>query len=374
MAVTQPQHKQSWKDAAIARSQGITDAWEVSKAYAGRIAEWVLFFCMVANIIEVLPGVKTPLAVSNTILGTQAITLDIAGFGLSSLADHAREQGNEAAASRAKYTSYALIAMMMLTLILVSIKVLYASKPDVVNFVNNAEPLLVLFRVAMVVIYGHVIHGLRHIGKNGQLPPQAQDRLEALIGQFTGQLVAVQNSVQSQVQSIQLTVQSQVQDVQSAVQKVQSQVQQAVQVTVQNGVQTGQSLDTQDVQLFVQQVVQSAVQEQAKMLQGAMQSTFLVLQKRQSDELQHLLASLQRQMITEITEVQTPLLTASLVPEEAPQEALKASERAEAYIRTVVSNGGGVPSLAEIQTGSRVSKTTAINARRKMTGSTGEEN
>ncbi len=159
----QPQqpHKWNWREAAIAKSEMITDVWEVSKAWAGRGVGWVLFFCMVANILEVAPGIKTPILMSNVVLGTQAITLDIAGFGLASLADHARENGNEKAANQAKLTSWALIFMMMLTLVLVSVKVLSASSSNVVHFVDNAEPILVFVRVVMVVISGYMEIKLR---------------------------------------------------------------------------------------------------------------------------------------------------------------------------------------------------------------------
>ena len=57
----------------MARSEIITDAWEVTKTYAGRIAEWVLFGCMIMNIIEILPGVTLWPALSNIVLGTQVV-------------------------------------------------------------------------------------------------------------------------------------------------------------------------------------------------------------------------------------------------------------------------------------------------------------
>lgn len=41
----------------MSKAEAITDAWEVAKAYAGRVAEWVLFLCVIINIIEMLPGI-----------------------------------------------------------------------------------------------------------------------------------------------------------------------------------------------------------------------------------------------------------------------------------------------------------------------------
>src|SRR6266849_1350287 len=113
----------SWRDTALAKSEIITDAWEVTKTYAGRIADWVLFICMVMNIIEIL--VTLPSAVSNVVLGTQVVMLDIGGFSLASMADQARGQGNERAARRAARTGWFLIGVTILTLLLVSIGLLW---------------------------------------------------------------------------------------------------------------------------------------------------------------------------------------------------------------------------------------------------------
>ena len=145
----------------MARSEIITDAWEVTKTYAGRIAEWVLFGCMIMNIIEILPGVTLWPALSNIVLGTQVVMLDVGGFSLASMGDHARQQGDEQAARRASLTGGFLIGIMILTLLLVSIGLLW---PSATTYTNVAEKGLILVRVIMTVIYGHVIHSLRRVG------------------------------------------------------------------------------------------------------------------------------------------------------------------------------------------------------------------
>ncbi len=147
-----------WRDVAIEKSEIISDAWEVTKAYAARLAEWVLFGCMVCNIIEILPDIHLPSAVSSAVLGIQSVTLDIAGFGLASMAEHAKRNGNQAAAKRASVTGYALIALMVITLLVVSIGLLWPVTQPVVAVI---EKLLILARVVLTVIYGHVIHSLR---------------------------------------------------------------------------------------------------------------------------------------------------------------------------------------------------------------------
>jgi hypothetical protein len=170
MAVIQQQQGTHWKDRAIAKSEAITDAWEVTKVYAGRLAEWVLFGCMIANIIEILPGVSLWPFVSNFVLGTQSITLDVAGFGLASMADHARANGDEQAAGRAELTGWFLIGLMILTLLLVSVGLLW---PTMLPYTGPAEKGLILARVVMTVVYGHVIHGLRRSGHTVQTQQQA---------------------------------------------------------------------------------------------------------------------------------------------------------------------------------------------------------
>src|SRR5438270_865083 len=116
-------------------------------------AEWVLFGCMVMDIIEILPAVTLWPSVSNTVLGTQVVMLDVGGFSLASMGDHARQQGDERAARRASLTGAFLIGIMILTLLLVSIGLLW---PAVTSYTSTAEKGLILVRVIMTVIYGHV--------------------------------------------------------------------------------------------------------------------------------------------------------------------------------------------------------------------------
>src|SRR5579871_6094279 len=164
------QPQRHWKDRAMSGSQVITDAWDVTKAILARLAEWVLFGCMVMNIIEILPGVVLSPLVSNLVLSVQAVTLDVAGFGLASMADHARDNGDEAAARTGKRTGWFLIGLMILTLLLVSIGLLW---PVTQQFTAPAEKGLILARVIMTVVYSHVVHSLRRSTSTHQAVPAA---------------------------------------------------------------------------------------------------------------------------------------------------------------------------------------------------------
>ncbi len=168
----QPKNTPHWKDAALAKAESITDAWEVVKAYAGRAAEWVLFVCMIINIVEMLPEVSLPTSITNAVLGVQVVMLDIGGLSLSTMSAHARLMGDVKAAKRAGTTSAFLIGLMIVTLLLVSIGLLF---PIAKPYTDLAEKGLILIRVVMTVIYSHVIHSLRstHLQTSVPLAPQS---------------------------------------------------------------------------------------------------------------------------------------------------------------------------------------------------------
>ena len=138
-AISNQPQGQSWRDTAIERSEGITDAWEVTKTYAGRLAEWILFLCMIANIIEMLPGVALAAWLTNTIMGVQVVMLDVGGFSLASMGDQARENGDERAANKSRATGYLLIAIMIITLLLVSVGILWPALPQVAGSTVDAS-------------------------------------------------------------------------------------------------------------------------------------------------------------------------------------------------------------------------------------------
>jgi hypothetical protein len=192
------QTQKHWKDSAMAGSQVITDAWDVTKAILGRLAEWVLFVCMVMNIIEILPGVVLAPLVSNLVLSVQAITLDVAGFGLASMADHARDMGDEQAARTGKRTGWFLIGLMIVTLLLVSIGLLW---PVVKQYTDPAEKVLILARVIMTVIYSHVVHSLRR-STNAYIPQAVPAAAPLDINELARQVAALLHAPQIDYQEL----------------------------------------------------------------------------------------------------------------------------------------------------------------------------
>src|SRR5260370_24783598 len=106
---------------------------------------------MIMNIIEILPGVTLWPALSNIVLGTQVVMLDVGGFSLASMGDHARQQGDAQAARRASITGAFLIGIMILTLLLVSIGLLW---PVTIPHTNHARKGHSLCGLLLVVIFG----------------------------------------------------------------------------------------------------------------------------------------------------------------------------------------------------------------------------
>ena len=200
-AIPQTQ-KGRWREVAIEKSGIITDAWSVTKAYLGRLADWILFVCMAVQIVGIVPSITIPTWLSSAVLATQIITLDVAGFGLASLAEHAHQNGNVKEAAHAKKTSLALILIMIITLLIAAAKVLFAKYDGVVSFCDNAETVLILVRVVLVVVYGHVMHSLTGTGAQ-QLPVRVQDRLETFFLNAQHNIKAdVQATINSLLQTI----------------------------------------------------------------------------------------------------------------------------------------------------------------------------
>ena len=282
-AIQPPQRPpQKWRDVAIEKSEFITDAWEVTKAYLGRAAEWVLFLCMVINVVQILPGVAFLPVVNNIVLGLQIVMLDIGGFSLMTMADHAKSQGKEKAAHHANVTAWVLITIMILTLVLFIAPILFptphlgahqqAPAFDLATFAKTAENVLILIRIVMTVIYGKVIHGLR--SGSSHLPVVVQDRLSELFSQIELHLAGVQYRFKTEGQEVRSHLRAEMQEVQD---RLRAEVQQALQEHAQavlTGVQNTltehligvQEMVQQDTSLDLQEVVQQAIQVQATQL------------------------------------------------------------------------------------------------------------
>lgn len=211
-------HHTHWRDRAIEASEAISDGFEVLKAYGARVAEWILFFCLIANIIELFP-LPEPFAsvFGNIVLGIQAVTLDIAGFGLATMGDHARRRGDSQAARKASTMGWTLISLMMVTVGLVTLTLIVpATKPTI----DTIEKALVLARVIMTVLYGHIVHSLRNAGVEYE---NRVVTLEQTLSTVQAQVQTKQQEVESR-QSTLSTVQARLSSEQAKVSTLQRQL------------------------------------------------------------------------------------------------------------------------------------------------------
>lgn len=154
------QQERHWKDRAITAAERISDAFDVAKAYGAHIANWVLFFCLVANLIEMVsPGFEALAGL--VIVGVQSISLDIAGFGLTAMAASAKHRGDDKSARKANVMGWTLIMVMSITVGLIT---LAAFKPEWATGIQQANQGLMFVRVIVTVFYGHIVHQIREEG------------------------------------------------------------------------------------------------------------------------------------------------------------------------------------------------------------------
>lgn len=148
-----------WWDRAISNSEMISNAFEVFKAWLARIADWVLFFCLIANIIEIFPlPAWFAVIFGNIVMGIQVVSLDVAGFGLAAMGASARRRGDTRSANKASYMGWALISVMIVTVVLVTVGVVF---PKTQGNIDTVQKVLILVRIGITVLYGHIVHSLR---------------------------------------------------------------------------------------------------------------------------------------------------------------------------------------------------------------------
>jgi hypothetical protein len=194
----------SRKQTAMQRAEGLTDIWDVFKAWMGRAAEIVLTLCMFGQLIGMLPGVSYPGPTNSIILGVELIMLDFGAFALAPLAEHARNIGQDEAAIRAEAMATWLIRLVMTTIIIVIVgqfsPIFGPGAQYITGFVKYAEPVLILVRVGFIVKYIHVIHSLRSSTTLDIQPTQAPtshlqdtriDQLEDTIRKLNERLTSI---------------------------------------------------------------------------------------------------------------------------------------------------------------------------------------
>lgn len=208
MAQVAPQERH-WKDRAIAAAETISDAFDVAKAYGAHIANWVLFLCLVANLLEMVSPAFQAM-VGMVVVGIQSIMLDVAGFGLTAMAASARRRGDEKSARKANFMGWTLITVMAITVTLIT---LAAFDSQLASFVQQADNALMLTRVIVTVFYGHIVHQIReegtaHENRLAELETEVSTLQQQIktkeqeVSNMQGQLSGVQKTVSSLQQQL----------------------------------------------------------------------------------------------------------------------------------------------------------------------------
>lgn len=177
-----------WKDRLIAKAEAISDGFDVAKAYGAHIANWVLFFCLVANLIEMISPAFQAFA-GMTIVGVQSISLDVAGFGLTAMAASARRRGDRSSAIKADVMGWTLISVMAITVGMVT---LAAFKHEWAEGIEHANQVLMFVRVIVTVFYGHIVHQIR----------EASDAHENRLAELETQVSNLQKQLRDKEQEI----------------------------------------------------------------------------------------------------------------------------------------------------------------------------
>jgi hypothetical protein len=192
MATLRKPVAQHWRDREIARSETISDAWQVFLAYAGRGAEIILFICMAVSLVQMIPGITLPDTFTGVVFVIQMITLDVAGFGLTSLAKAVGRMGDAETARRAGTIGTCLIIIMIISMLSGGISRLFGpNHPDVKTWMGYVDDGLILIRIGMTVLYGKIMHSLRDSQQHMQ--QTEEDEQAALREEITRLQTTLQN-------------------------------------------------------------------------------------------------------------------------------------------------------------------------------------
>src|SRR5215472_1129903 len=145
----------NWKRDAMKRAGVISDAFEVFKAWLAHFANWILFFCLIGNILQTVVSLGSEL--SGTLLCIQCVMLDVAGASLYTMAQHAKSEGNEKGANLAMFMSIILLIIMTITALNGTLSSMF---PSLAWFVQDTNYVLIFARIVIVVAYGNIVHQL----------------------------------------------------------------------------------------------------------------------------------------------------------------------------------------------------------------------
>jgi hypothetical protein len=99
----------------------MTVTWNWFLTLAAKVAEPVLVASVFSASVKGLPIVHFPPQYDVVVFIAQFVALDIGGLSLNTLADQAKQDGNDQGAKQAKHLSLALVVVLLVSVILASV-------------------------------------------------------------------------------------------------------------------------------------------------------------------------------------------------------------------------------------------------------------
>jgi hypothetical protein len=172
-----------WKY-CFAQSTYITTGWNWFLTLAGKAAEPVLVASVLYASVKFLPIVHFPPQLDVVVFIAQFVALDIGGLSLNTLADQAKEDGNEQGAAWARRLSIALICILLAGVIMAGVDQVVHLDSQVATIVDT---ILLIARAILAVLYSRVIHSLH---KDEPEPPIETANLETLVTEIVNAVMA----------------------------------------------------------------------------------------------------------------------------------------------------------------------------------------
>lgn len=172
-----------WKY-SFAQSTYITTGWNWFLTLAGKAAEPVLVASVLYASVKLLPIVHFPPQLDVVIFIAQFVALDIGGLSLNTLADQAKEDGNEQGAAWASRLSIALICILLVGVIMAGVDQVVQLDSQVATIVDT---ILLIARAILAVLYSRVIHSLR---KDEPEPQSETADLETVVTEIVNAVMA----------------------------------------------------------------------------------------------------------------------------------------------------------------------------------------
>lgn len=153
-----PKTSRNWKR-AFAQSTYITAAWMWFMILSAKAAEPVLVASVLYASVKLLPIVHFPPQYDVVVFIAQFVALDIGGLSLNTLANQAKQEGNDEGASQAKRLSIALVVVMLVGVIMAGVDQVVRLDGQVGTVIDT---ILLIARAILAVLYSRVIHSLRN--------------------------------------------------------------------------------------------------------------------------------------------------------------------------------------------------------------------